>query len=143
MQPRISIVTLGVRDLQRSWDFYHHGLGFPTTRSPDEGIVFFQTQGVCLALYPRDALAEDVGPDQPKEGGPFSGITLAHNTRTREEVDEVLASAERAGATIEKAAQTAAWGGYSGYFSDPDGHLWEVAWGPDWRFHEDGSLVVD
>lgn len=143
MQPRIHIVTLGVSDLERSYAFYHRGLGFPTTRSPDSGIVFFQTGGTCLALYSRDALAEDVAPDFPKERSRFPGITLAHNTRTREEVDEVLALAERAGARIERPAQVAAWGGYSGYFSDPDGYLWEVAWGPDWRFREDGSLIVD
>lgn len=143
MNPRIHIVTLGVRDLQRSFDFYHRGLGFPTTRTPEGGIVFFQTGGTCLALFPLDELAGDVGPDFPKERGRFPGITLAHNTRTKEEVDEVLALALRAGATIEKPAQMASWGGYSGYFSDPDGYLWEVAWGADWRFHADGSLVID
>jgi catechol 2,3-dioxygenase-like lactoylglutathione lyase family enzyme len=143
MEPRISIVTLGVRDLQRSYDFYHHGLGFPTTRSPESGIIFFQTGGACLALYPHDKLAEDVGPEFPKDRGRFPGITLAHNTKTKDEVDEVLALAERAGGRIEKRAQMASWGGYSGYFSDPDGYLWEVAWADDWRFHDDGSLVID
>ncbi len=142
MQPRISIVTLGVRDLQRSFEFYHRGLRFPTTRTPESGIVFFQTRGTCLALYPLDELAEDLGKHSPKDRARFSGITLAHNTRTRAEVDEVLQLAERAGARIEKAARVASWGGYSGYFSDPDGYLWEVAWAEDWAFHEDGSLVI-
>jgi hypothetical protein len=143
MDPRISIVTLGVRDLQRSYEFYHRGLGFPTTRIPEQGIIFFQTGGTCLALYPYDKLAEDVGPDFPKERCRFPGITLAHNTKTKNEVDEVLKLAEQAGARIEKAAQIASWGGYSGYFSDPDGYLWEVVWAEDWHFHGDGSLVIE
>lgn len=142
MEPRISIVTLGVRDLQRSYEFYHHGLGFPTTRRPESGIIFFQTGGTCLAVYPQEALARDVRSDFPQQRGPFPGITLAHNTRTKDQVDEVLKLAERAGATIEKPAQIASWGGYSGYFSDPDGHLWEVVWADDWHFHDDGSLVI-
>jgi hypothetical protein len=142
MEPRISIVTLGVRDLERSYEFYHRGLGFPTTRKPEDGIIFFQTQGVCLALYPQDKLALDVSPDFPSERGPFSGMTLAHNTKTKDEVDEILRRAERAGGTILKTPQIAEWGGYSGYFSDPDGYLWEVAWSSDWQFHEDGSLVI-
>jgi catechol 2,3-dioxygenase-like lactoylglutathione lyase family enzyme len=81
MEPRISIITLGVSDLQRSYEFYHLGLGFPTTRKPESGIIFFQTGGTCLALYREEKLAEDVRPDLPKERGPFPGITLAHNTR--------------------------------------------------------------
>jgi catechol 2,3-dioxygenase-like lactoylglutathione lyase family enzyme len=143
MEPRISIVTLGVDDLERSFEFYHHGLGFPTTRRPDGGIVFFQTRGTCLALYPRDKLAEDVSPDTPSARSPFPGITLAHNTRTQAEVDEVLALAQRCGGSIVKPAQLASWGGYSGYFSDPDGYLWEVAWSDGWKFHPDGSLVIE
>lgn len=143
MEPRVSIITLGVDDLERSFEFYHRGLGFPTTGSPDSGIIFFQTQGTCLALYPRDKLAEDVAPDLPPERGLFTGITLAHNTRTKAEVDEALALAERAGGKVEKQAQIASWGGYSGYFSDPDGYLWEVAWSEGWKFHEDGSLVIE
>ena len=141
MEPRISIITLGVADLERSLRFYRDGLGFPTTRQPDQGIVFFQTQGVCLALYPSDKLAEDVSDDFVAERSKFSGITLAHNVRNREDVDAVLAQAKAAGAKIEKPAQDAFWGGYSGYFSDPDGHLWEVAWGA-FEFNEDGSLKI-
>ncbi len=143
MEPRISIITLGVQDMERSYRFYHHGLGFPTTRKPEQGIIFFQTQGVCLALFPYAALAEDVAPDLSTVKQGFSGITLAHNTRRKEEVDELLALAERAGGKIEKSPQWASWGGYSGYFSDPDGYLWEVAWAADWSFHDDGSLVID
>jgi catechol 2,3-dioxygenase-like lactoylglutathione lyase family enzyme len=142
MESRISIITLGVHDLERSYQFYHHGLGFPTTWKPEQGIIFFQTGGVRLALYPYDNLAEDVDPNLPKERSRFSGITLAHNTRTQNQVDEVLTLAEKAGGKIEKPAQMVHWGGYSGYFSDPDGYLWEVAWSGNWEFNEDGSLVV-
>ena len=143
MELRISIITLGVRDLERSFAFYHHGLGFPSTRKPEQGIIFFQTQGVCLALYPQDKLAQDVSPDFPNERGPSSGITLAHNTRSKTEVDEIMQRAAAAGGKILKAPEIAEWGGYSGYFSDPDAYLWEVAWCADWRFHEDGSLVIE
>jgi len=142
VEARISIITLGVQDLERSYRFYREGLGFPTTRKPEQGIIFFQTGGVCLALYPHDKLAEDVAPGFPKARSRFSGVTLAHNTRRKEEVDEILKAAEKAGGKIEKPAQPASWGGYSGYFSDPDGYLWEVAWASDWTFHEDGSLVI-
>ena len=141
MEPRISIITLGVTDLQRSWEFYHQGLGFPTTREPHQGIIFLQTTGSCLALYPLSELAADVGPNQQSDRGSFSGITLAHNTKTREEVDQVLQLAEKAGGEIVKAADDTFWGGYSGYFADPDGHLWEVAFGA-FEFNEDGSLII-
>jgi len=143
MEPRISIITLGVQDMERSYRFYHDGLGFPTSGTPEQGIIFFRTGGVCLALYPFDALAADVAPDFPRDKGRFPGITLAHNTRTKEEVDQVLALAEQSGGKIEKPAQLVFWGGYSGYFSDPDGYLWEVAWAENWEFREDGSLVVE
>ncbi len=141
MDPRISIITLGVNDLARSLRFYRDGLGLPTTRDVEGGIIFFQTQGVCLALCPYDALALDVSEDFRGERSTFPGITLAHNVRTREEVDAVLQQAQEAGARIEKPAQDTEWGGYSGYFSDPDGYLWEVAYGA-FDFKPDGSLLV-
>lgn len=144
MEPRISIITLGVKDLERSLVFYRDGLGFPTTMTPDQGILFFKTSGTCFALYPIDKLAEDVGPKfKPSRDANFSGVTLAHNTRTKNEVDQILKTAEEAGATIEKSAQDTFWGGYSGYFSDPDGYLWEVAFGDCWEFNGDGSLVIN
>ena len=141
MEPRISIITLGVEDLERALFFYHDGLGFPTTRNADEGIIFFQTNGVCLALYPYEELAKDVSEKFVVQRSEFTGITLAHNVRTKEEVDTILHLAQRAGGKIEKIAQDASWGGYSGYFSDPDGYLWEVAWGA-FDFDDDGSLIV-
>ena len=142
MEPRISIITLGVQDLEASFAFYSK-LGFSSSKTPEDGIIFFKTGGVCLALYPLEALAEDVSPQMAATKGGFSGVTLAHNTRSKLEVDEVLTLAEQAGGKIEKQAQDVFWGGYSGYFSDPDGYLWEVAYGDCWDFNDDGSLVID
>jgi uncharacterized protein len=141
VEPRISIVALGVVDLARSTTFYADGLGFPTTGSPDDGIVFFQLRGTILELFPYSLLAEDIGPGFDVPRSRFGGITLAHNVRTREEVDEVLAAAVRAGAGLLKPAQDTSWGGYSGYFADLDGYPWEVAWGA-FELAEDGSLIV-
>jgi len=141
MEPRISIICLGVADLERSLRFYRDGLGLPTTRSASDGIVFFQTNGTCLELFPYEELALDVGPAFNVPRSTFPGITIAHNVRTRDEVDAVLRAAEAAGARIEKPAHDTDWGGYSGYFSDPDGYLWEVAWGA-FDFKADGSLLI-
>ncbi len=142
MEPRISIITLGVADLERSYRFYREGLGFPTEGKLEDGILFFQTWGTRLALYPLEGLAEDISPNLSHERSGFMGITLAYNTRTKGEVDEVLCLAEKAGGKILKPAQKAFWGGYHGYFADPDGYHWEVAWFQDWQFNPDGSLVV-
>ena len=101
------------------------------------------TSGVCLALYPLVKLAEDVSPSQSSERGKFPGITLAHNTQSKSQVDSILGLAEKSGGKIEKPAQDASWGGYSGYFSDPDGYLWEVACADSWEFNADGSLVIE
>lgn len=141
MEPRISLITLGVQDLERSLRFYRDGLGLPTNWTGDKGVIFFKTQGTCLALYPLADLARDIGRAVPTEQPKLSGVTLAHNVRQREDVDQVLNQAEAAGAKIEKPAHDTFWGGYAGYFSDPDGHLWEVAWGA-FPFKEDGSLDV-
>jgi uncharacterized protein len=142
MEPRISLITLGVRSLERALAFYRDGLGFPTTGSPADGVIFFKTAGTRLALYPFDRLGEDVGPAFLNQPHPkFQGITLAHNVRSKEEVDVVLRLAQKAGGVIEKAAQDTFWGGYSGYFSDPDGYLWEVAWGA-FPLDEKGFLVL-
>ena len=141
MEPRISLITLGVKDLELSLRFYRDGLGFPTTWNGDKGVIFFQTRGVCLALYPYEKLADDVSDSFQVPRGKFAGITLAHNVKTREEVDQLLDQARAAGATIEKPAQETFWGGYSGYFSDPDGYLWEVAFGA-FEFAADGSLII-
>jgi catechol 2,3-dioxygenase-like lactoylglutathione lyase family enzyme len=141
MEPRISLITLGVADLARSHRFYRDGLGLPTTRDPASGIVFFQTQGVTLALYPFAELADDIGAGYNVPRSAFPGITLAHNARERAEVDEILRAAALAGAEIVKPAGETDWGGYSGYFADPDGYLWEIAWGA-FPINDDGSLAV-
>lgn len=143
MEPRLSIITLGVADMARAYRFYHEGLGLPTSGKADSPIVFFQMQGTTLAIYPREKLAQDVNPNLDAQGGGFSGITIAHNTREKSQVDETLERVAAAGGKILKPAQNTDWGGYSGYFADPDGHLWEVAWAESWKFHPDGSLVIE
>jgi uncharacterized protein len=130
MESRVSIITLGVSDLAQSTDFYQNGLGLPLLPSSTEGISFFAVNGgsLWLALYPRDLLAEDAR--VPAEGSGFRGFTVAHNVRTREAVHEVMEQAVRAGARLVKEPQEVFWGGYSGYFADLDGFLWEVAHNP-------------
>lgn len=141
MEPRITLITLGVADVNRSIRFYRDGLGFDTKAKEGDPIAFFATTGTRLAVYPRDKLAEDIGPGiQPGQG--FGGMTLAHNVRRKEQVAEVLAQAERAGGTLVKPAQDVFWGGYSGYFADPDGYFWEVAWSERFQFDANGSLVL-
>lgn len=128
MQPRISLITLGVSDLERATHFYRDGLGFPV-HGDYEGVTFLKLRGTWLSLFPREALARDAG--LPSDGNGFRGFSLAHNVASKTEVDAVMQQAADAGATIVKPAQDAFWGGYSGYFQDPDGFLWEVAWNPD------------
>jgi uncharacterized protein len=139
VEQRVSIITLGVANLKRSREFYERP-GWRRSMAEAEGIVFFQAGGMALALFPRDELAKDanIAPD----GSGFKGISLAYNTRNRAEVDSILEDAEAAGARLLKPAQEAVWGGYSGYFSDPDGFLWEVAWNPSFRMAEDGSIQI-
>jgi catechol 2,3-dioxygenase-like lactoylglutathione lyase family enzyme len=139
MDQRISIITLGVSDLERSKEFYER-LGWRRTMKKAEGIAFFQAGGMALALFPRSELAKDA--NIAAEGRGFCGITLAQNMRTREEVDSLLAEAVAAGARILKPARDVFWGGYSGYFSDPDGFLWEVAWNPHFPIAADGSIQI-
>ncbi|WP_297792815.1 VOC family protein [uncultured Marinobacter sp.] len=127
MKPRISMITLGVSDLQRSIRFYEQGLGLPRMDSPPE-VAFFTLNGTWLGLYGRDALAEDALVLGRSEG--FAGFSLAHNVSSEYEVDEVMAEAVAAGAVVTKPAQRTDWGGYAGYFSDPDGYLWEIAHNP-------------
>ncbi len=127
MRPRISMITLGVTDMERAIRFYEKGLGLP--RMPFEGgAAFFTLNGSWLSLYPRSALAGDAAVSENGTG--FRGITLAHVVSSKEEVTEVLNQAVHSGGTMVKPAQDVFWGGYSGYFADPDGHLWEVAWNP-------------
>lgn len=128
MEPRLSLVTLGVTDLERSTRFYEHVLGLPRLDTPPT-IAFFELGKAWLALYLRELLAQDAG--VPADGTGFPGFTLAHNVRSEAEVDQLLSEIEARGGEVVKPAARAEWGGYSGYFSDPDGFLWEVAWNPD------------
>lgn len=127
MKPRISMITLGVDDLSRSIKFYEQGLGLPRMESPPE-VAFFTLNGTWLGLYGREALAQDAAVSAGPGG--FAGFSLAHNVSAETEVDEVMAQAALAGATVTKPAEKTSWGGYAGYFSDPDGYLWEVAHNP-------------
>ncbi|OIO06187.1 MAG: glyoxalase [Elusimicrobia bacterium CG1_02_63_36] len=127
MKPRISMITLGVNDLAASIEFYEKGLGFPRMDSPPS-VAFFTLNGSWLGLYGRDALAEDATVSPTGSG--FGAFALAHNVESEAEVDAVIAQAEAAGATVVKRPQKVFWGGYSGYFKDLDGHLWEVAHNP-------------
>lgn len=137
MQQRISIITLGVADLKRSQAFYER-LGWRRSMPDVEGIVFFHAGELALALFPRDELAKDA--TIVDDGYGFGGFTLAYNVPNRDDVDAVLAEAVAAGARLVKPALDAFWGGYSGYFADPDGFLWEVAWNPFFAMGEDGSM---
>lgn len=128
MKPKISLVTLGVSDLARSTAFYKDGLGWPT-HGDFQTVTFLKLEGTWLSLYSRESLAADAQTAPAGEG--FRGFTLAHNVASQQEVDQVMKLAENAGAKIVKPAREAEWGGYSGYFADPDGFLWEVAWNPD------------
>lgn len=139
MEQRLSLITLGVADLELSRDFYER-LGWKRSMKGVEGVVFFQAGGMALSLYPRGDLAKDA--QLSPEGSGFCGVALAYNARTKEEVDSVLAEAVAAGARLLKPAQTAFWGGYAGYFADPDGYPWEVAWNPGFGMREDGSIVL-
>ncbi|MFP4362514.1 MAG: VOC family protein [Spirochaetia bacterium] len=142
MDPRISIITLGVEDFQTAYRFYKKGLGFQTKNGPDDQIAFFQLRGIVLAIYPLEKLAEDIAPDVPGEKPKFSGTTLAHNVMKKEEVDSLLAKAEAAGGRIVKPGQNTFWGGYSGYFADPEGYYWEVAYFDKWQYDQEGHLVL-
>jgi catechol 2,3-dioxygenase-like lactoylglutathione lyase family enzyme len=136
MKPRITLITLGVDDLERSLRFYRDGLGFATEGIIGQefeygAVVFFELEsGLRLALWPRKSLAHDSGLSQGKRSA--TEFALAHNVSSESEVDAVMNQAKKAGAVIVKTAQSTFYGGYAGYFQDPDGHMWEVAWNPQW-----------
>jgi catechol 2,3-dioxygenase-like lactoylglutathione lyase family enzyme len=138
MEQRVSLVTLGVRDLARARAFYE-ALGWKTGAAPEDDVVFFQSGCLVLALWGRAELAEDSGVE---DTGGWGGVTLAHNVRSTAEVDAVMREAEDAGATVTRAAAETFWGGYSGAFADPEGHAWEVAFNPHWTLGADGSVQL-
>ena len=136
MEQRVSLVTLGVRDLARARAFYE-ALGWTTGAGPEDDVVFFQAGGMVVSLWGREQLAEDSG---VADAGGWGGVTLAHNVGSPDEVDAVMREAEAAGATITRPAAATFWGGYSGAFADPEGHAWEIAHNPHWTLVEDGSI---
>ena len=138
MEQRLSLITLGVGDLERARAFYE-ALGWTTGAEPGDDVVFFQAGGMVVALWDRAKLAED---SSVEDGGGWGGVTLAYNTRSPREVDEVIEEARNAGATIGREGAETFWGGYSGIFIDPDGHPWEVAHNPRWTVHDDGSTTL-
>lgn len=138
MEQRLSLVTLGVADLARARSFYE-ALGWETRAEPDDGVVFFQTGGMIVALWSRGQLAEDSGVE---DAGGWGGVTLALNVRSPAEVDAAIDEARTAGARIAREGAATFWGGYSGVFVDPDGHPWEVAHNPHWTIADDGSTLL-
>ena len=140
MEQRISMIALGVRDLQQARQFYETGLGWKASKLGGDKSIFFQLGGMVLGLYPIELLEEDA--NLSRKSPDFSGITIAYNAHDKTEVERVLNEAQQAGATILKPAQNAFWGGYSGYFADLDNHPWEIAWNPNWKIDGDGSLQL-
>ena len=136
MEQRLSLITLGVDDLAASREFYRN-LGWTESPQSMDDVAFFQAGGMVFGLWDRASLASD---SQVEDAGGWGGVTLAYNTRTQEEVDQVIEEARAAGATIGRDPAETAWGGYSGVFIDPDGHPWEVAHNPGWPIDEDGSV---
>ncbi len=141
MNQQLHLITLGVRDFEKSYQFYTEILGWKPSSASQDDVAFFQTSGVVLAIYPREKLAEDafISP----EGSGFSGITLAYNAQSESEVDEIISDLKSKGVQIIKEPQKAFWGGYSSYFADPDDYRWEVAYNPFFLFDESGNLKLD
>ncbi len=140
MRQKLTLITLGVKDFQKAVDFYEKGLGWKKSSVSMDELAVFPLGGITLALHPRHMLAEDAMVKDEPTG--FPGITLSFNAKSEEEVNEVLKEVEKAGAEIIKPAQKVSWGGYSGYFKDPDGHLIEVAYNPFWLLDADDNLKL-
>ena len=141
MKQQLHLITLGVKDFNRSYEFYTKTLGWKPSGASTEDVAFFQTSGVVFAIYPREKLAEDAltSPD----GSGFSGFTLAYNASSETEVDEIIANLKAKGVKIVKEPQKVFWGGYSSYFADPDDYRWEVAFNPFFQFDEKGNLNLE
>jgi catechol 2,3-dioxygenase-like lactoylglutathione lyase family enzyme len=141
MEQRLSLITLGVADLKRAKAFYEDVVGWKAAPGPPE-IAFFDLGGLVFALYPLAELAKDRNETLDESGGAYQGFALAHNARSKEEVDAIFSRLKDRGAKIVKEPEQVFWGGYSGYFSDPDGHAWEVAYNPYWTIGEDGRVSM-
>ncbi len=140
MKQKLHLITLGVDNLEKSLQFYEKGLGWKKSSASQGDFALFSLGGILLSLYPRELLAEDANVHAKDTG--FSGITISYNAKSEKEVDEVLKLVESLGATIIKPAQKVFWGGYSGYFKDPNGHLFEVAYNPFWGFDENDNIKL-
>jgi uncharacterized protein len=140
MRQKLTMITLGVADIDRAVNFYEKGLGWKRSTASTENLIVYSLGGIGLALYSRKMLAEDATVDEAGNG--FSGVTFSQNAKNEDEVDDVLEQAVKAGATLVKHAQKVFWGGYSGYFKDPDGHLIEVAYNPFWKMDAEGNVVL-
>jgi catechol 2,3-dioxygenase-like lactoylglutathione lyase family enzyme len=140
LRQKITLITLGVADLDRATSFYEKALGWKKSSGSTENLTLFDLGGYGLALYPRKLLAEDA--NVAEQGTGFSGVTLSFNAKSEAEVNEVLSEVSLHGALVVKAAQKVFWGGYSGYFKDPDGHLIEVAYNPFWELTDEGNLKI-
>lgn len=138
MEQRLTLVTLGVSDLENSTRFYEEIFGWEKAKSSSENITFFRLNGMMLSLYERDKLAEDAGVNPEGEG--FSGFTLSYNTRSEKEVDEIIERLRNENVKIIKKPQKVFWGGYSSYIADPDGYLWEIAYNPYMELDENGDV---
>ncbi|MDY6844194.1 MAG: VOC family protein [Thermodesulfobacteriota bacterium] len=136
---RVSVITLGVADLRKATEFYEAVLGTPPNTS-SENITFIELPGVWISLYPIDKMAEDIFPEIKIGHNGFSGMTIAHNARSKDDAVAIIRRAESAGARVLKEPQETFWGGFSGYFADLDGHCWEVAWGPMFEFADNGEM---
>lgn len=142
MDQRVSLITLGVADLDRSRLFYEDGLGWKVSEMVEGQVVFYQlSNGLALGLFGREDLIKD-GQFEDDTGARFAGLTIAYNARDEAEVDAVMAEAKKAGGVIQKPAEKVFWGGYSGYFRDPGGHAWEVAYNPFWQLDAKGNLTI-
>lgn len=143
---RLNLITLGVKDMVESLRFYREGLGFAVIVYGEEtnpDVIFFNNGGTKISLFPIDRLAKDINEANPPAiGNGFNGMTLAYNGKSKEEVDQVFDLAKEAGATIVKEPETVFWGGYSGYFQDPNGYYWEVAYGDMWQFDDNDMLII-
>jgi predicted lactoylglutathione lyase len=137
--PRLTVVTLGVTDLRKATEFYRDVLCTPPNTN-NEGVTFIELPGTWISLFPLENLAKDISPEISAKRSGFSGVTLAHNARSKEEVIAIIERARSAGGRILKEPQDTFWGGFGGYFADPDGYCWEIVWGPMFEFSEDGTL---
>ena len=143
MEPRLSMIALGVKDIQVSRKFYNEGLGFPMSKASNPGITFFMTIGSILSIYPLEESSEDKNSSAANGSQQSNNITISYSAKTKDDVDKVLNEAKLAGGKIIRAAENTPWGGYSGHFCDPDGHLWEAVYADFCKFDDKGNILLE